>query len=108
MKINSICSYCNKEMRLIQNNEGNITVYLCENHPDVRAEFVYEYDNIISSDIYSIWLHTGKYTIIINYTEKYMKIYNLPALLFITRLPIDKTLSPENIKSKLKTYLLFI
>lgn len=98
--MNIICPYCKKELKV--NGRFDISIqYKCTNHKS--AVFLYTKDHL-SINLISLYTEYSIYNIVIDYVNNNMvfnyKHHNI-------KLPIDNSLTPENLEQKARTYLIF-
>jgi hypothetical protein len=91
MEICRLCKYCGSKLVEKENENGYL---FCFNHKNVEIRCVENYMIICDQ----------KYTLYIFSKIKEMHLYDM---CFLLKLPIDESLTPENFKQKIKTYMSF-
>lgn len=102
-----VCPYCNNSINIssifsLARNyifDDNY-IFNCDNHPNI----VELYYNELRKEIYSRKLYGKDYHIFINNNMHIIYNYNVSNEFVV---PLDNSLTPENIEQKIKTYLTF-
>jgi hypothetical protein len=107
--MNPTCKYCKKDLSFSSNYGEKEKVYYCNDHKCTVKIWISNYDyNITYIYLYS---YSKSLHIDIDYVNHHMLISNnylfLSNNIICCKLPIDNSLTPENIDKKIQTYLTF-